>query len=69
VTNVFDLVGIDTAGAYGAGNYFPTAPAAAGLGGSVAAVPEPTGMLSLVVVASLAGFGMTRYRQAVTRVG
>jgi len=69
VTNVFDLVGIDTAGAYGAGNYFPTAPAAAGLGGSVAAVPEPTGMLSLVVIASLAGFGVTRYRQAVTRVG
>jgi hypothetical protein len=38
LTNVFDLVGIDTAGAYGAGNYFPSGPTA--LGG-VAAVPEP----------------------------
>ena len=41
VTNVFDLVGINTAAAYGQGNYFPAAPSATGLG-SVAAVPEPT---------------------------
>ena len=41
VTNVFDLLAIDTAGAYGAGNYFPSAPSASWFAGSVAAVPEP----------------------------
>ena len=38
VTNVFDLVGINSAGAYGQGNYFPAAPTSVG---SLAAVPEP----------------------------
>ena len=51
VTNVFDLVGVNTAGAYGQGNYFPAAP---GVTGSVAAVPEPAA-LSLIA----AGLGLT----------
>ena len=59
--NIFDLVSIDTGGAYGAGNYFPTAPAAAGLAGSVAAVPEPTGV-GLLAAAALAGLALRRRR-------
>jgi sulfatase modifying factor 1 len=50
VTNVFDLVGVNTGGAYGQGNYFPAAPTAAGLG-SVATVPEPSG-LALIMAAA-----------------
>ena len=50
VTNVFDLVAVNTAAAYGQGNYFPAAPSTAGASGSVAAVPEPSG---LVVAAAL----------------
>ncbi len=64
VVNVLDLVAIDTAGAFGSGNYFPTEPAAAGLGGSVAAVPEP-GVLQILIIAAggiLAGQGYTRRR-------
>ncbi len=49
VTNVFDLVGVNTAGVYGRGNYFPAATAATGVGGSVAAVPEPS-TIGLVAV-------------------
>ena len=54
VTNVFDLVAINTAGVYGRGNYFPAAPT--GLG-SVAAVPEPTG-LWLAAAAALSVLGL-----------
>ncbi|MFM1903532.1 MAG: hypothetical protein RLZZ440_1432, partial [Planctomycetota bacterium] len=52
LTDVFDLVGVNTAGAYGRGNYFPTTAtaAAAGLGGAVAAVPEP-GFPALLAIA------------------
>jgi energy-converting hydrogenase Eha subunit B len=62
VTNVFDLVGVNTAGAYGQGNYFPAAPSSAGLG-SAAAVPEPAGLLGAGgMVAVLAGW-LRRRRQ------
>ena len=53
VTNVFDLVGVNTAGAYGQGNYFPAATGVSSTG-SVAAVPEPTAVGSLVMGLGLA---------------
>jgi hypothetical protein len=50
VTNVFDLVGINTAAVYGQGNYFPAIPTVAGV---VTAVPEPACLLPLVAVGSM----------------
>ena len=44
LTDVFDLVGVGSAGAYGRGNYFPVAPPADGFG-LPTAVPEPAGWL------------------------
>ena len=61
VTNVFDLVGINTAAVYGQGNYLPSAPTATGLLGDVAAVPEPTGVV-LMASAALAGLAQRRRR-------
>ena len=66
VTNVFDLVAIVSSSAYGTGTYFPTAPAAAGLLGSVAAVPEPATLSTLLMgcFAALGGVGFARRRRA-----
>ena len=66
VTNVFDLVAIVSASAYGTGTYFPTAPAAAGLLGSVAAVPEPATLSTLLMgcLAALGGVGFAHRRRA-----
>ncbi len=61
VTDVFDLVGINTAAVYGQGNYFPAAPTAGSLGGP-AAVPEPTSWL--LVASGLAGLAVARRRRA-----
>ena len=58
-TDVFDLVSINSAGAYGQGNYFPATPTSIG---SVAAVPEP-GTLGLVA-AGLAALAVSRRRRA-----
>jgi len=63
VANVFDLIGIDSSGAYGSGPYFPASPTAAGgLAGSVAAVPEPGGWL--LVAGGLVALAVARRRQA-----
>jgi len=44
VTNILDLVAIDTAGAFGRGDYFPATPG----GGSITAVPEPVSWVATV---------------------
>ncbi len=62
VTNVFDLVGVNTAGVYGRGNYFPAATAATGVGGSVAAVPEPASLGLVAVAIGLAAAARRRRR-------
>ena len=59
VTNVFDLVAVNTAGVYGTGSYFPAPPAAAS---GVTAVPEPGGLVGLVLALGVAGSGAARFR-------
>ena len=67
MTNVFDLVSINTAAAYGQGSYFPATPSASGLG-SVAAVPEPATMASVALgVAGIARL-MSRRRRGGQKV-
>ena len=62
VTNVFDLVSINSAGVYGQGSYFPASPTTTG---SVAAVPEPSaGLLTLTVAVAGAFFARRRLRSA-----
>ena len=53
VTNVFDLVGVNTSGVYGRGGYLPSQPTVTGFGG-VAAVPEPHGLLLVIVAGAIA---------------
>jgi len=52
-TNVFDLVAVNTSGAYGRGNYFHSPPAGVG-SGSVAAVPEPGGLVLIAIAGVVA---------------
>jgi len=60
VTNVFDLVSIQSASVYGQGNYFPAAPSAAG---GISAVPEPNALAAgLLAAAAAAGAGRLRRR-------
>ena len=52
-TNVFDLVGVNTSGTYGRGNYFHSPQAGVG-SGSVAAVPEPGGLVLIAIAGVVA---------------